>query len=488
MVSFVNTPAGTRNPGFYFEINAALANTGATPKRALLVGPVQSGSTASGVPELCQTLAQAQATYGVGSVLTGMVEAYKARDIYGELWVLPTAVPSGTAASLAQTFLTAATAAGTLSLYVCDRLVQVAIAAGDTVSGIAIKVAAAVNADPTLPVSVPATPTTGLVTYVAKTAGLLDFDVRYNVQGVLGGEAFPAGVTVGSVTTTAGTGTPSLAAALSSVGDTKYDLIACAWADTTSLDALKTWLSDATGRWAPTRKLFGHALVAVRATLGQATTLLTARNDQHVSILPVSNSPSPAWRIAADTLGSIANPIRNDPSLPVQKIAVGWRAPPIADRFAFSERDVLLHEGGSTFEVDRDNTVRVSRLVTTYQTNSFGVPDDSFLDFETPFQLAEVIEFYESDFSSSFARKRLVANGTRFGAGDPDSITPQILQVHALALYRELERRGRVQDSATFKQLCFAEIVGEGRVNLLLPITLANQLRVVASLVQFKKP
>ena len=291
-----------------------------------------------------------------------------------------------------------------------------------------------------------------------------------------------------AVAVTLGTGAPALGPALAPLGAIPFDVIVTPYADTASLDALKTFLADDAGRWAPQRLLFGHAFYALRGTLGTVTGLLAARNDQHASCLPFPDSPDPAWLWAADLAGTVATSLRNDPGLPLQHMAMGVTAPPPGLRWGWGERNTLLYDGGGAFEVAPDGTVMLLRLPTTYQRNPSGVPDDSYLDTETMFQLQDVIEFLQSDLTTAFARKKLVSDGTRFGSANPDTVTPAILKTHVLALYRLLELQGRVQDSASFKGGLVVENAGGGRINILAPVLLAQQLRIVALSIQFTKP
>ena len=481
-VPFANLPLNTRNPGFYFEVDPSKANTGQRNFRALILGQAITSGLAQQAVLLPSTLI-AKNLAGAGSPMALMAEAYRKRDVFGELWAMPVASNgAGTPGTMATTFTGPCTAAGTLSGYVCGVLVQAMIPAGASATAIAAAFASAIALNPDLPITAAAA--AAVVTCTARVAGPLDLDVRFNYRGTLGGEVFPAGVGASNVITL-GTGAPDLTTALANLGDRPYDMIIVPYSDSTTLDAIKGFLSDNAGRWLPTRLLFGHGFAAMRGTLGTVVTALTARNDQHMTVMPVNDSPTPAWIIAADMTGSVATSLRNDPGLPVQRLAMGWLPPPDLNRFTFSDRNTLLYDGASTYEVDEDGTVRVSRMVTTYQRNTAGVPDDSFLDVETPFQLADVIQFFQADFSTVFARKKIVANGTRLGQSNQDTVTPAIIGAHTLALYRLMEANGRVQDSATFKQLLVVEYAGGGRVNLVLPVTLAGQLRVIAGLVQF---
>jgi phage tail sheath gpL-like len=58
-------------------------------------------------------------------------------------------------------------------------------------------------------------------------------------------------------------------------------------------------------------------------------------------------------------------------------------APDLADRFELTERNNLLYSGISTYTVGDDGTVMIENLITTYQKNSYGDEDDSYLQVET---------------------------------------------------------------------------------------------------------
>jgi phage tail sheath gpL-like len=58
-------------------------------------------------------------------------------------------------------------------------------------------------------------------------------------------------------------------------------------------------------------------------------------------------------------------------------------APDLADRFELTERNNLLYSGISTYTVADDGTVNVENIITTYQKNSYGDEDDSYLQVET---------------------------------------------------------------------------------------------------------
>ncbi len=108
----------------------------------------------------------------------------------------------------------------------------------------------------------------------------------------------------------------------------------------------------------------------------------------------MKKSPSPAWQWAAAVTGAIAPSLRNTPGRPTQTLTVaGVLAPALEDRFDLTEHNNLLYSGISTVTVADDGTVQVENIITTYQKNSYGDADDSYLQVETLFQLMFVTRY-----------------------------------------------------------------------------------------------
>jgi phage tail sheath gpL-like len=64
----------------------------------------------------------------------------------------------------------------------------------------------------------------------------------------------------------------------------------------------------------------------------------------------------------------------------------------------------------------------IENLITTYQKNSYGDEDDSYLQVETLFSLMFVTRYLRTAVTSKFGRMKLAADGTRFaGGGDCDA-------------------------------------------------------------------
>lgn len=491
-IPFTKIPANLRTPLFYAEVDASKANTSPHAQRALLIGQMlPAGTAVANTPILCQGLADAKASAGLGSMLAAMADAYIKNDPTGELWLLPLADdPAAVAAAGSISFTGPATANGTLSLYLGGVLVAVPIANATTAQQIATAVVAAITAMPDLLVSAAVDGTSNFkVNLTAKNKGAAgnDIDIRVNYLGARAGELLPAGVGFTVVAMTGGTTNPSLTTGLANLGEQSYDFIVSAYTDSVSTTAITNFLSDATGRWNPLQQIYGHCLIAFRGTLGTAATFLANLNDQHLSCVPFYDSPTPNFVFAAAMFGASAVSLRNDPGQPLQTLAViGVLPPPVASRYLLTQRNQLLFEGGATYKVV-NNVVYIENLITTYQKNSQGDPDDSYLEIETMFLLMYVLRQLESVVTTKYARRKLAANGTRL-LPLSNAVTPDIIKADLVAQYREMEAAGYVQQSDVFASSITVEQnqTNPNRVDVLYPAILVDQLRIFALLAQFR--
>ena len=237
--------------------------------------------------------------------------------------------------------------------------------AGDLAADVATNTLDAMATYPDLAVSGAAA--AEVLTLTAKNKGLTgnDIDVRLNYLGTGGGESTPAGITATITPMAGGTANPDIAAALANLSDQTYDFIVRAYTDTANLNALKVFLNDSQGRWSWEQMLYGGAFAAFRGTLGELTAFGTARNDQHMSVIGFNDSPDPAWVWAAQVGGFCASSLRADPGMPLQYIGTNLKAPPVASRLDIGERNTLLYDGISTFQVGDDGSVIIERICTT---------------------------------------------------------------------------------------------------------------------------
>ncbi|TPG53268.1 phage tail protein [Roseomonas nepalensis] len=484
MVAFNEIPGGgaLRTPLFFAELDATGANRGGRLPKALIIGQqLPSGSLAAGVPALCQGTGWVKSMAGQGSMLALMASQYRARDDFGPLYLLPLGDDGAGVAATGTIAVTAApTAAGTFVRKIAGQRVAVAVSASQTAAQVATAIGAAVNALPDLPVT--ATVSTTTVTLTARNKGLGGNDIIVAVTD----DAAPAGLAVTVTQPSGGTGNPvtALTNALATLGDTDFDFIAMPYTDTASLDALRAHLST---RWSWSKMLYGGAFAGVRGTLGAVTTVGAVRNDPHVCLVGFDSAPEPAWLWAADVTAAAAVSLRADPGLPLQTVALNVQPPPLEKRWGLGDRNALLFSGIATFTTDADGTCRIERLITTYQRNAYGQPDDSLLDVERLYQVADILRQQRSFIETTYPRMKLADDGTNARPGNR-IVTPSMIKRALIAHYKGMERDGKVQNSAAFAAALVVERASGNRcrVDGIAPIVPVDQLRQVAIQAQLR--
>lgn len=489
IVPFNQIPANLRVPLFYAEMDNSAANTATAEQRTLLIGQkLAAGSGLTGVPQLLNNIATVWTLFGRGSMLANMYERYILSDPLATIWGIAAAEPAGSAATGTLTLGGAVTAAGAVHVYIDGKRVSVAVAANDTTAAIATALAAAINAAEDLPVT--ATVVGSVVTLTARWVGLCgnDVPVVMNYYGVAGGESLPGALTVAVAAMAGGAGSPELGAVVVAMGDEDYDFIVNPYADSASLNTLQLEMNDSAGRWSYLRQIYGHVYSAARGSLATLVALGSARNDQHCSIagyeLDVQAAP---WGYAAAYAARNAVFIKADPSRPTQTgLLVGILPAREGKRFIISERQTLLNNGIAT-SYTTAGAARIERAITTYQRNSWGSPDNSYLDSETLHLSAAVLRRLKGVVTSKYGRHKLANDGTRFGAGAP-IVTPAVFRAELVSEYAKMEKIGWVENAEQFAANLIVERNADdpNRLDVLYPPDYINGLRVVALLNQFR--
>ena len=441
------------------------------------------------MPILSQGVSDAKAKGGPGSMLAAMTWAYRQNDTFGELWHLPLADAGGaTAASGSIALAGTATAAGSISVYIAGQLVVVPVAIGTTAAQAATALQAQIALQTDLPVT--AAVTTPTVTVTAKNAGLAgnDIDIPHEFPWVGRRPVHPRGSDAYHHGNVRRRHQPHPDDRARNLNNEPFDFIISPYTDATSIAALTAFLNDTTGRWSWQVQVYGGVFMAYRGSAGALTTFGQALNDQHTSCIGFFDSPSPVWNWAAALAGASANSLRADPGVPLQTLKVyGVLAPPLQSRFSLSTRNALLFDGISTYTVDATGAVALENVITTYQRNGQGQPDNSYLEIETMFLLAFVLRSLASVVTSKYARVKLAADGVRFGTG-ANVVTPSTIRADIIAQYQELEAGGYVQNSQAFAQALIVQqnSTTPNRVDVVWPGTLIDQLRIFAVLAQFR--
>jgi phage tail sheath gpL-like len=487
-VSFNSISSSLRVPFVAAEFDNSRAQQGPAllPYRALLIGQKTSSGTATANTIVrVSNESQVRTFAGPGSLLHRMAIAWFANNRSTEVYIGVLADNgSGVAASGTLTVTGPATASGTLSLYIGGTLVQVAVASGDAQNTIATAIGAAITANTDLPVT--ASVTTNVVTVTAKSKGTHgnDIDMRLNYQL---GEATPAGVAVAIVAMASGATNPTLTSLIAAMGDTQYHVIGHPYTDSTSLSAIE---AEMLSRFGPMRMIDGLAITSSAGTQSALGTLGDARNSPHsvIAAMPGKNPVTPPAEYAAGVAGVVAYYGTIDPARPFQTLHVaGVKAPAEVDRFTINERNLELYDGISTSKVAADGTVQLERLVTTYQTNSAGASDTSYLDATTMLTLMYLRYSFRNRILSRYPRHKLASDGTRVPPGQA-IITPKGMKAEAVLWFKEMEELGLVEGLDQFKRDLVVErnASDPNRLDVLLPPDLINQLVVTAAQIQFR--
>jgi phage tail sheath gpL-like len=484
-IPFNTIPVDIRTPGQYVEIDNSKAVKGlpSMNRRVLFIGnQLASGSAVAGALNRINAGAEAAGLFGRGSVLHEMITAARKANSTSDFWAIGLVDdPAGVQATQTVTVTGPATGAGTLALYINGYKIAAGVAAADTATTVAAAIVAAVTAWADAPVT--AANAVGVITLTAKHKGLFgnDIDVRANYYS---DDMLPAGVTVAIAAGVAGTTNPDVATALAAIAsESFYDLVT-PYNDVANVGKLETELSS---RWGGMDMRTGHAWCGKLGTQAQLSTYGAARNSPHSSVVGAKSLPTPIYVLAAVYAAVCEFSGAIDPARPFQTLALPGVLPPAqADRFTRQERDLLLRDGISTFTIDQGGNLLIERVVTTYQVNAYGIDDVSYLDLETKWTVDYIRYAVRAIIALRFPRHKLADDGTNFAPGQPIA-TPNIIRGELLALARNLELAGIIEDFNQFKTdlVVVRSLADRNRVNCILPPNIVNQFRVFAASVQF---
>jgi phage tail sheath gpL-like len=484
-ISFNQISASLRTPGSYVEFDNSKAVQGLVldATRPLMFGQMLDSGTATALePVRVTSTKQAVTLFGRGSMLAAMVAAWKEANADSDLWVMPqTDNSAGAVATGTITATGMVTQAGTLSLYIGGVRVQAGVAAGDDGTVVAAALAEAINDAPDLIVTAAAS--AGVLTLTCRHKGEVfnDLDLRLNDTA----ESTPAGIALAITGMSGGTANPDLSAAVAALGDIQYHQIVCPYSDAANL---ATVAGDIADRWDAMQQIEGQVWGCVAGTHSALSTLGAGMNSEVISLLGVYGSPTPPWLIAT-IYGAVATKYLDmDPARPLQTLVLkGMLAPAEGLRFTRTERNLLLYDGISTFTVGPDGTCAIERAITTYQVNTAGLPDPSYLDVETLATLAVLRRTLRARIAQKYPRHKLANDGTNFGSGQA-IVTPSIIRAEVIALARQWEQRGWVENLDQFKADLIVERNADdpNRVDAVIPPDIINQLRVLAAQIQFR--
>lgn len=485
-ITFNTIPIDIRTGGQFIEIDNLKALGGnliAQARRMLFIGnKLASGTLAANTLAQINNPSEAAALFGRGSVLHEMLRGAREVNKDSDMWAIGLDdLAGGTQATQTLTIGGDATGSGTLALRINGELISVGVSSGDPVATVATAVVAAVTAFLNCPMT--AANVAGVVTFTARHKGVFgnDIDVRVNFQR---DEVLPAGLTAVIAVGVTGTGNPDVATALAAIANENYYTIVTPYNDITNIDKLKVELSS---RFGGMDMRTGHLFAGKAGTHAALTTFGAARNNVHESMLGAKRPPQGAYNWAARMASVVEFNGAIDPARPFKTLEVpGLLAPQEADRFTRPERELLLRDGISTFDVDQAGTVLIEQIITTYQTNPQGIDDVSYLMLNTKWT-ADFMRFtFRVDQALAFPRHKLADDGTNFDEGQQVA-TPRVILSVLVASARKLEKVGILENFELFKKNArvVRSLVDRNRCNAIIPADCVNQYNVFAGSVQF---
>lgn len=486
-ISFQQIPSSLRVPGNYLEVDPSLAERGAGvfPLRALIIGQKTSaGTLAAATIRRITSAEQASAFAGPGSIGSRMAAAWFRANRSTELDLILLSDAGGAIPNVRSVSFGGVPAAGGLAVYVGGDRYQIDTSGALTATATAL--AAAINANPEAPMTAAVNP--GLLTQVlltAKNGGEVGNTIDVRVAH-LAGETVPTGLTVTIATVAAGSGNPALTSVLAAIAGVQYDVIAHPFLDSSNLGLLET---DLAGRAYAIQAIPGHAFTGAVGTQGVLAAIGNARNSENSTIVGFEPFPGVPCERAAEIAGLVAFYGELDPARPFQTLALSGFAPLVEDRFSIEERNLLLADGIATTTTDRAGTVRVERLITTYQTNAAGAPSAAYLDVNTRLLLSFYRKSLVARLAQRFPRHKLADDDLKNPPAPGSAVvTPKVFKAEVVSHYRELMDLGLVEDEDGFITNSVVQRSGTdvNRIDAALAPNFVNQLMVGAVLVQFR--
>lgn len=485
MANWADVPVTTRGGRTYFRVDGSQAATQiAGLNKTLLVGQQLAAGTATAKTITYLADADAAATaYGAGSDLHRMAVAFRKNYPTGQLYGLGIADAAGTQKTTTITLTGTNSAAGTLYLCIGGEDLEISIPITQTPTQQTALMKAAINA--AFGLSMTAEDDAEVLTLTARHKGTSGngIPVVLNRLGSAGGQTSPAGTTYVIAAGVSGATDPD-ASECTAVMTGRWDYVATSLSSATNLGKFKMHFATS---WTPGVKRFGHCFAGLQDDAATLAAFGIARNDPHLCIMGMEDSPTSDFELGASLCGAVAQSADADRSRPTCTLElVDVKAPPLASLWSATEIETLLWGGIATPDVQDDGTVRIGRAVTTYVTNSAGAADAAFLDVETLTNLQGFILGYDARLTTKYPRHKAAADGQRFAEGLP-ILTPAALRGEAISYYMEQIADGHCEDLEGFKAglQTARNSTDTSRFDQLLTPYMVQGARIFAALVQF---
>jgi phage tail sheath gpL-like len=300
-----------RKPGAFSEIRFAQGATsaGAGEREVVFVMPMLStGTWTAGKLYRVYSSGEAETGGSAGSPIHRGISKFFDFNKDAKVWALPVAETSDgapAAATSTHTFVTDPTGTGSATVWVCGEACSYGYTSSDTVTTVAARIKAAINAKSRLPVT--ADNAAGVLTITAKLQGVSQgtatvpvISVRSEVSAGTGITATDSGAWLGAGagvdgadgTTTEADNTATALATIANVR--KYYSVSSA-NDATTLGHFETHIATKTE---PRRGLRSVAIAAYPGTLANCTTITNGLNYERVQVAWLENPDNDCAEIA----------------------------------------------------------------------------------------------------------------------------------------------------------------------------------------------
>lgn len=482
-----NIPANVTAPLLAFDVTSGGAFQ--NENRLILLGHgLAAGALGNGQIAICNSILDARALAGAGSMLEAMFHISRLNAPAQEIWI-GRVEDTGTA-EIRTIAVGAVPASGGLGVVeIAGEPVVVEIASGATANQVATALAAAINAyyNPISKISLPFTATvaTNVVTITARHKGIYATGIDIHVPVLENANAFAGLFTF--ATTTPGAGNPSVAAVLAAMNDDPFEMIVSAFGDATNLGLFKDFLSIVSGRWSYAKQLYGHVYYPKTDTSGNLTTAALAQDDWHLSMIPrfVSGGfaePDYLWvaGIVARTAPWAGGGANGDVSRNQTGLVVEGLSPP-RDRaywMDYPTRDAFLKNGISTWQVNRNGDVTIDKIVTHHQTTA-GAPDTTFRDIQKVNQITYALKRFRADLAFQHSNKAIADD-------NPDNLpaltTAADIKATLFHSYRAMSGVLENSETALLQMTVTRDPDNANRVNIGLPLDFVNPLDIFAGI------
>ena len=372
------------------------------PQRIVLIGTQKGGTAAANTPIEIPDPETSAALFGKGTEVDLMVR--KAFETGGSLGKGPVifgcgiAEPGGGSARVQTITPTGtATASGNVELKIKGVAISVGVSVGDTQNTIATAIQKEITRYyEILPITVAVA--LNVVTATLNYKGVTGADVVFEVVSA------PAGVTVATTQTVAGSGVADYTTALANLLAVDYDVLA--FANHAAADVAAA-LSHLAAAWSPTEKRWRWIVLGETGTIGTATALSSAANEKGMLVASCEGSASLPSELAAAVALAITAQAR--PNANYDGMVLPLAPPSASIAYTTSEVESALAAGLTPLVPIQDpqtraikpGVVSISRMVTTCTTIS-GSPSELLRDLAVSRAGAYLARVYDVKYAERF--------------------------------------------------------------------------------------